>query len=241
MAYTLSAPVVRLLGCAVLALGMGLGCTSAPRMPLARGLDYFAPAKENDPWTPKIAGWQMRERRSREGHRHALPPVAAGAGTSVGGTDSLRQRYAAFRSAQRRAGVPRVEVARALADWIQEQARSHYIPDGPIDHWATLEDTLARNGDDCDGLELLVFHALRDLGFGNDRVFRAIVYRPADGQHHMVTLWFQTPDDPWVIDPTGAMTRGLPHMSEVAGWVPLKVFGERGEWTVRPRLAFASR
>ena len=87
----------------------------------------------------------------------------------------------------------------------------------------------------CDGLELLVFQFLRDLGFGEDEVFRAIVYRPADGQHHMVTLWFESSDDPFVIDPTGAMTRGMPRMSDVPGWVPLKVFTETEEFTVAPQ------
>jgi hypothetical protein len=49
----------------------------------------------------------------------------------------------------------------------------------------------------------------------------------------MVTLWFEDPDDPWVIDPTGAMTLGMPRMSQVPGWVPLKVFGDEQEYTVR--------
>ena len=49
----------------------------------------------------------------------------------------------------------------------------------------------------------------------------------------MVTLWFETPDDPWVIDPTGAMTRGMPRLSEVPGWAPLKVFDDSREFTPR--------
>ena len=125
-----------------------------------------------------------------------------------------------------------------VAEWIQAQARDHYVPDGPIDRWATTAETLRGNGDDCDGLELLTYHLLRGLGFGDDEVFRAIVYRRSDGQHHMVTLWFETPDDPWVIDPTGAMTAGMPRMSEVPGWVPIKVFSEDEDYTVE-RLHFA--
>ncbi len=121
------------------------------------------------------------------------------------------------------------------------QALEHYVADGPLDHWATLEETLRGDGDDCDGLELLVFNGLRDLGFGADQVFRAIVYRPADGQHHMVTLWFEFAEDPWVIDPTGAMTSGLRRMSEIPGWVPLKVFSDEREFTVRAAGALASR
>ena len=86
--------------------------------------------------------------------------------------------------------------------------------------------------DDCDGLELLGFHLLLDLGFAADEVYRSIVVRPSDGQHHMVTLWFEDPADPWVIDPTGAMTAGMPRMSEVPGWIPLKLFTESEEFTV---------
>ncbi len=139
---------------------------------------------------------------------------------------SLRTKYFSFRAERKRT------MARETADWIQQEAKKHYLADGPIDHWATLEETLARNGDDCDGLELLVYHILRDLGFRKDEVFRAIVFRPSDGQHHMVTLWFEQADDPWVIDPTGAMTSGMPRMSEVPEWAPLKVFSETEEFTV---------
>ena len=141
--------------------------------------------------------------------------------------DGLRGKYFDFRSDRRRA------MALELAGWIQGQSRSHYVADGPIDHWATLEETLRGNGDDCDGLELLVYHALRDLGFSENEVYRAIVYRPSDGQHHMVTLWFEDRDDPWVIDPTGAMTTGMPLMSSMPEWVPLKVFSQDIEYTVK--------
>jgi hypothetical protein len=49
----------------------------------------------------------------------------------------------------------------------------------------------------------------------------------------MVTLWFEDADDPWVIDPTGAMTRGMPRLSAVAGWSALKVFDDEREFTPR--------
>jgi predicted transglutaminase-like cysteine proteinase len=145
----------------------------------------------------------------------------------VASGDELRSKYASFLAERKRA------LAREFAAWVQAQAKIHYVADGPIDHWATLEETLRANGDDCDGLELLAFQGLRELGFGDDEVFRSIVYRPSDGQHHMVTLWFEDPGDPWVIDPTGAMTTGMPRMSELPAWVPLKVFGDAAEYTVR--------
>jgi hypothetical protein len=187
--------------------------------------EYFAQPAPNDAWSHKIQSWQARE---RDDHTSGLSPVSGPADASPPGPSNaaLREKYQAFRDDRKRA------MARELAEWIQQQAREHYVADGPIDHWATLEETFVRNGDDCDGLELLTYHLMLDLGFGSDEVFRSIVFRRKDGQHHMVTLWFEDSDDPWVIDPTGAMTSGMPRMSEVPGWTPLKVFTEDRDFTV---------
>jgi hypothetical protein len=199
------------------------------------GYRFFAPPAADDPWSGKIRGWQARERAmgslealagapasvSERGAKASAPPEAG----------DLRAKYFAFRREQKR------ELALRTAEWVQREARSHYRADGPIDHWATLGETLERNGEDCDGLELLVYHLLRDMGFRDDEVARAIVLRPSDGQHHMVTLWFETHEDPWVIDPTGAMTSGMPRLSEVPGWVPLKLFTETAEFSPRPLAA----
>ncbi len=155
-------------------------------------------------------------------------PVTGDPSPIADSAPSLRKKYSDFRSERRRA------LARDLSEWIQGQALIHYKADGPIDRWATLEETLGSNGDDCDGLELLVYDALLSLGFDQEEVFRAVVYRPKDLQHHMVTLWFEDPQDPWVIDPTGAMTNHMRRMSELPGWVPLKVFGLYREFTVQP-------
>ena len=211
----------------LLATCLALGCGGARGLGIS--YHYFQPPAPDDPWSRKIARWQDRE-RAQDGVEPGGPTastVAAGPGAPAQPSpDSLRAKYRAFRADHKRA------LAREMATWVQEQAKLHYIPDGPVDHWATLEETLARNGDDCDGLELLAYHFLRDLGFRDDEVFRAIVYRPSDNQHHMVTLWFEDRADPWVIDPTGAMTVGMPHMSEVPGWIPLKLFSEDAEYTV---------
>jgi len=213
-----------------LSLFIGLGCAGAAGP--AGHYDYFAKPNPADPWSPKIANWQLRERATRAAPVFETPgPVAGSDSGSVPGdradAGDLRAQFGAFERERKR------EVARDFARWVQEQSRAHYQPDGPIDHWATLEETFRANGDDCDGLELLAYHFLRDMGFGDDEVYRAIVYRPSDGQHHMVTLWFETPTDPWVIDPTGAMTTGMPRMSERPDWVPLKVFSETSEFSVQ--------
>ena len=213
---------------ALLAFAVSLGCAQLPAPQWEAAFAYFSAPAPDDPWSQKIAGWQSRERADQA--PEALAPASvSGPGENVpAAPGDLREKYAAFRRDQKRA------LARQIAAWVQENARGHYRPDGAVDHWATLEETLVHDGDDCDGLELLAFNLLHDLGFSDDEVFRAIVYREADGQHHMVTLWFEAPDDPWVIDPTGAMTRGMPHMSELPGWTPLKVFSRTREFTPQP-------
>ncbi len=213
---------------ALAALLLGLGCVALPTLHGRAAYRYFAEPAPTDPWSPKIAGWQARERAQPDTEQLLAPASVSGSGDVAASSPpipDLREKYFSWRAERKR------RLARETAAWIQREAKAHYVPDGPIDHWATLQETLDENGDDCDGLELLVYHFLRDLGFDEDEVFRAIVYRPSDGQHHMVTLWFEDEDDPWVIDPTGAMTGGMPRMSQVGGWVPLKVFSEDQEFT----------
>jgi hypothetical protein len=227
----------------VLGLSLGLGCAGIALSPGIR-FAYFEQPAPGDPWSSKIDGWQRREKAQPAEILPGLPPVAQAAsadllpappgvgqesssGVGQESSSDLRSKYSSFLSERKRA------LAREFAAWVQGEAKNHYVADGPIDHWATLEETLKADGDDCDGLELLTFQGLRELGFSDAEVFRAIVYRPSDGQHHMVTLWFESPDDPWVIDPTGAMTTGMPRMSDLPAWVPLKVFGDTAEFTVR--------
>ena len=227
-----------------LCLGWGCAATGGSR-PIV--YEYFSIPHPDDAWSRKIELWQARERAEGLDQANAvLAPVAEGfkseaatasqprgepgslAASASPPLGNLREKFEAFRTGHKRA------LANDVAEWIQMQARDYYVADGPLDHWATLEDTFRSNGDDCDGLELLVYHLLRDLGFRSDEVFRAIVYRRSDGQHHMVTLWFEDAADPWVIDPTGAMTFGMPRMSALPEWTPLKVFTEDEDFTVQP-------
>jgi hypothetical protein len=221
----------------LLAGGLLCGCVSLGGHAPPYG--WFERPDPWDPWSAKVRGWQRRERQLPEISPLGTPSVsgsALGAAAANGSSGSdLRAKYRDFRAERKR------EMARKVARWIQKQAPRHYIEDGAVDHWATLEETLVRDGDDCDGLELLVYHFLRDAGFRPDEVYRAIVYRARDGQHHMVTLWFEDRRDPWVIDPTGAMISGMPRMSQVPGWVPLKIFSEEEEFTVRQQVLSTPR
>jgi len=222
----------------VVALLAGLGCAT-PSTGVLPGYDYFATPDTDDPWSRKIRRWQSRARTDRGEDWVRTPAAVAESGESTREAalpERLEHKYNAFRAVRKR------ELAAEVASWIQSQAQEHYVPDGPIDRWATLTETLRENGDDCDGLELLTFNLLRDLGFARDEVYRAIVYRRSDGQHHMVTLWFEDREDPWVIDPTGAMTTGMPRMSDLPDWAPLRVFSSEENYTVeRSRFANLGR
>jgi len=158
-----------------------------------------------------------------------VPEVASGGPAGRRGNPSLARQYESF-LATRRHGL-----ARAVLGWVQGVSVDRFVHDGPVDHWPTLPEVLASEGDDCDGLELMAYDALRQLGFREDRVFRAILNRPSTGQHHMVTLWFEDRSDPWVLDPTATITTELRRISELTDWIPLKVFSEDREYTVVER------
>ncbi len=210
---------------AILAGLLALGC-AVPRGEGA-GFSYFERPRGDDPWSLPIARWQARV---HDGDAAALPDALASAGVAArqeSPPDRLGPRYAAFLSEHRR------RFAREVASWVQTESRDRYREDGALDVWPTLEEALAAGGDDCDGLELLAFRALSQFGFPEGRVFRAILRHRRFERHHMVTLWFEAPDDPWVIDPTGAVTTRMRRMSEVSEWVPIKVFSDEVEYTVR--------
>ena len=52
----------------------------------------------------------------------------------------------------------------------------------------------------------------------------------------MVTLWFEDPDDPWVLDPTDTISSRMRRLSQISHWIPLKLFSEDAEFSVT-RLA----
>lgn len=208
-----------------------VGCASVPVPESPASYSYFERPDPYDPWFFPISRWQLR---TREQARPTWPPAllaawggaVPGAPVSAENPSDLRSRYFGFVAQSKHA------VALAVASWVQNEGRRYYVSDTGQDHWPTLEEVLANDGDDCDGLELLSYYLLLRMGFDEDEVYRAIVVRERDNQHHMVTLWFETPDDPHVIDPTGAMVLGMPRMSEVKGWVPMQVFSPTKHFAV---------
>ncbi len=52
----------------------------------------------------------------------------------------------------------------------------------------------------------------------------------------MVSVWFEDPVDPWVIDATGAMSREMLRYSQMpAGWTPRMMFNETVMYNVVAR------
>jgi len=190
----------------------------------ARRFDFFGTAHPDDdkadPWYPKVVEWQGR--MQQEGNRLPASTMSLRAADQTG---KLLDEMDSYRDEQR------VELAKRVTDWSQHMARRYYKwdpgnNDPRWDHWPTVGELLSTNGDDCDGLDLIAYQMLREFGFPSDRVFRAVVQRDRDKANHMVTLWFQDPKDPWVLDATGAITFAMRRFSELEGWTPTKVFNE---------------
>ena len=206
---------------------LGTGCAAfAPSRPAGPSYEFFATADPAaDPWFAKIEDWQARMLEE------------AGVGLIAEPTSKVEQKYA--RLERRMGGLvaeERQRIARSVATFALEQGRQHYRFDEDQslegDHWPTVRELADTNGDDCDGLDLIAYQLLIDLGFPRDQLFRAVMRRNRDRRNHMVTLWFEDPNDPWVFDATGAMTRKLARFSETAGWTPTAVFDESRQFSV---------
>jgi hypothetical protein len=205
---------------------MGLACASAPPVPTPTGFDFFGAADPGTAiWYTQIEDWQERM-RSEESQPLRSQPA------------SLYTRQ--FKPLDGKVGAfvadEQARLARKIAKWAREEGRRHYrIDEDPSlegDHWPTYRELVERNGDDCDGLDLIAYHLLVAFGFPRDQLFRAVVRRQRDNKNHMVTLWFEDPQDPWVFDATGAVTRQLVRYSRTTGWTPIAIFNEREQYTV---------
>jgi hypothetical protein len=215
-----------------LLLVLATGCAgSFPR--IGKSFDFFAPARPDDPFYAKVVDWQRRTRtESGEVVRASEPANADDPNAYPLGV--LRHKFDRFLVKHQR------DLAREFTAWSQRQARLHFKPD-PVttlegDHWPTQAEFFRRNGDDCDGLDLIAYSLLRSAGFRADETYRLVVRRESDGANHMVTLWFEDPQDPWVIDATGAMSLEMKHFSEMPpGWRPRVMFNEYESYNVVER------
>lgn len=204
-----------------IALASLLCASCATVAPTLASFQFFEPAPDSDPWRSKVSDWQARHALDLHAAEERTPPES-----------ELARRYAAFSSDLRR--ELKRQIAARTVRWIQQESRRVYTADRDEDHWATLGEVLAWGEDDCDGLDLLTFQLLRDFGFQEREILRAIVVQASTGQHHMVTLWFEEGDrnDPFVLDPTGVVTGRMTRLSEIDGWVPIEAFDEHAHYRV---------
>jgi len=217
-------PTRRLVASA-LALLLAGACASAPPVS-PTGFDFFAVADPDDaPWYEKIEDWQQRMRFEERQPLRSQP-----ASRFAERYKRLDGKLGAF------VAKGRARLASQIAVWAREEGRRHYRVDVDQtlegDHWPTYRELAERNGDDCDGLDLIAYHLLVAFGFPREQLFRAVVNRDVDRKNHMVTLWFEDPKDPWVFDATGALTRKLRRFSQTTGWTPTAVFNEREQFSV---------
>jgi hypothetical protein len=216
-------PAARRIALALAALAAAAaGCAGIPK-PLV-SYRFFVAAEPGDVWFEKVRDWQVREVAAEpaELRRTAEPDRRSGL---------LRKKFRAFADEEKR------RLARRFVEWAQDQAMQHYRFDDRQDlagdDWPTTRDLFDRNGDDCDGIDLIAYNLMLDLGFPEQEIYRAVIRRDHDGEFHMVTLWFEDPVDPWVIDTTGAMTMKMRRLSELPGWTPAVIFNASAHYTVR--------
>ena len=208
---------------AVLGALLGLSCVSNPAA--ETHFHFFSGARpDDDPWFEKVEEWQRRARAE------AATGSSAIRDTGVTRSALLSNKIGVFEAGEKR------KLARRINAWAQIQARKHYRSEPnanfDADHWPTFGELIERNGDDCDGLDLIGYQLLREFGYEQDAVYRAIVRRDRDRANHMITLWFEDAGDPWVLDGTGAMTMKMRRLSELPGWTPTKMFNELEQYRV---------
>lgn len=161
-----------------------------------------------------VSDWQKREKDALYGvsssHPHLFPFFGF-----------LGKNYEIFFKASRLA------LLRSVLEWVQGISKEYYRSDGSRDFWPTTAEAMADSGEDCDGLELLVYNFLLSFGFSEEEVYRAVIKQEDQNYSHMVTFWFENgSSDPWVLDPTGYASGRLVKMSELPSW-RIRVFFNR--------------
>lgn len=193
------------------------GC--ATREPGPR-FELFGELPVSDVFTPGVRVWQAAAASERASQR-ALPEDAS----------LLAEAYVAFERALRR------QVAADVLRFVQTSSGLYFQPDGEFDYWPTFGEVMERGGDDCDGMDVLTFELLRRSGFEPGEIYRVILFNAELDLHHMATLWLEDgrEDDPWLLDPTGQISRRMRRLSELsASWTPLAVFDETERYRALP-------
>lgn len=214
------------------------GCAGLVAPPEPRFEFFGAATPGDDPWFEKVSEWQNRATGEKLNPAGLSLPPGLDEPSEAAKSEVLSIKMAGFALEEKR------ELAMRINTWAQVQSHEFYQredDDDPAgDLWPTFGELLDNNGDDCDGLDLIPYHLLLEFGYPRDRVYRAILRRDSNLKNHMVTLWFEDPNDPWVIDATGATVLDMTLFSRIAGWTPTKVFNETEQYKVVQRDASKS-
>jgi hypothetical protein len=145
----------------------------------------------------------------------------AGDDGSLGTADTvLARKYKTLRE-QFDAHLVTLSSVKVLMAGVQAISQKHYVSES-VENWASLADVLTANQDDCDGLDLLAFWALRDAG---EPARRAVYRNTSTGMGHMVTLWDHS-GRTYILDPTGAMSTRVNKVSWLRTWELIAEFAE---------------
>ena len=230
-------PTTQLVAGSILLAVLASGCAVVRTSPQPRFDFFVTTAPGDDPWFDKVSEWQTRARPS-ESSASSLELPSHLAVEEARASEALSVQMAGFAVEQKRRLAARINI------WSQVRSHRFYKAeddDDPAgDHWPTFGELIDNNGYDCDGLDLIPYHLLLVFGYPRDRVYRAIVRRDSSRKNHMVTLWFEDPRDPWVLDATGAMVLEMTRFSKVVGWTPTKMFNESEQYKVTGREASES-
>jgi hypothetical protein len=224
----MAVPAIKQLPILTSSLGVALafGCATPRGEPIGDVAVFVAVEPESQPWYDKVRAWQERSHRDP----HSLPeyplisPDEPLPVTPAKEAPPLRVQLDRFAAQEQR------DLARRINRWSQRSAFWHYEKDEDdtpaSDIWPTFGELLENNGDDCDGLDLMAYQLLLRFGFDGQVVYRAVFRRNRDGANHMVTLWFESKEDPWVLDSTRAASSEMVRMSTIRGWTPVVMFNQ---------------
>jgi len=187
---------------------------------------FFEPLPPDDVFAPLIREWQAAEQVEAADARMARTRGAPG---PVEG--ELASTYREFSTAVRRKIVDQVVA------WVQMQSDDLAPAPEVAERGTALERLLERGEGRYDGFELLTFSLLRARGFGEGELFRSILRRGQDDVYHRVTLWFAEGEqgDPYVLDPTGWVTREVQPVSGIEPWQPVRIYDETRQYGVESR------
>ena len=192
-----------------------------PRQGLVYTYNYisFRPTK----YAARIQNWQYRARREApltpplpfEGDISTFPPL---------GKTDLRQDFKMVRSyikALSDAKYDRDFIFNVIAAYAVKFSNAYYKDDSPeneIDHrpeiygenddWETLREVIKENGDDCDGLAVLIRQFIMDAGYSKEQTYMMVLYQPKNQSSHTVAMWYDPKNhtDPILIDNTRQIT-----------------------------------